>query len=377
MRKWKLVAVNLLVLFVLFNLIYWSLPIWNVLKNSFTSNEVAEDPRARAPNYANVTWAPQHFRELKQATWDYRSFIGWRRRPFQGETITVGGRYGQRRTINDGTNEAKTVYFFGGSTMWGTGVRDDGTIPSQFAAATGYRSENFGETAYTAHQSLVLLLQLLEDGHRPNIVVFYDGVNEILVKCRTELTPTSHGREAWIDGVLKSPHSSPTTFSYYFAPLWHVARWVKSQFAKTGRSPMSWTAQALVGGGAPDTGLGYDCDTNRDKAAKIAENMVRDWQMAKLLVESYNIRFIGILQPVSFLSKTRLDHLSDIYRNPVLRSQYQTVYPMMKQRMNQTGGFYDFVDALDIDQYVYVDDVHLSPNGNQLIAAQIAKVTQQ
>jgi lysophospholipase L1-like esterase len=35
------------------------------------------------------------------------------------------------------------------------------------------------------------------------------------------------------------------------------------------------------------------------------------------------------------------------------------------------------VDALDIDQYVYVDDVHLSPNGNQLIAAEIAKVIQQ
>jgi hypothetical protein len=116
------------------------------------SNEVAEDPRARLPNYANVTWAPQHFRKLKQAKWDYRSFIGWRRRPFEGATISVGGPYGQRRTIDDGTNEAKTVYFFGGSTMWGTGVRDDGTIPSQFAAAIGYRSENFGETAYTNPQ---------------------------------------------------------------------------------------------------------------------------------------------------------------------------------------------------------------------------------
>jgi lysophospholipase L1-like esterase len=363
MRKWKLVTVNLLVLFVLFNLVYWTLPIWNVLEN--TSNEVAEDPRARLPNYANATWAPQHFRELKQAKWDYRSFIGWRRRPFEGATISVGGPYGQRRTIDGGTNEAKTVYFFGGSTMWGTGVRDDGTIPSQFAAAIGYRSENFGETAYTAHQSLVLLLQLLEDGHRPNIVVFYDGVNEVLIKCRMELTPSSHAREVWIDAVLKS--SSPTTFSYYFAPLWHVARQVKSQLTKTAPNfgPAFW---------APSLREGYDCDTNRDKAAKVAENMVRDWQVAKLLVESYNARFVGILQPVSFLSKTRLDHLSD---NPVLRSQYQTVYPMMKQRMNQTGGFYDFVDALDIDQYVYVDDVHLSPNGNQLIAAEIAKVIQQ
>jgi hypothetical protein len=102
-----------------------------------------------------------------------------------------------------------------------------------------------------------------------------------------ELTPNSHAHEAWIDALLKSPRSSPTTFSYYFAPLWHVAGRVRSQLTKTV---------------APSSGQGYDCDTNRDKAAKIAENMVRDWQMAKLLVESYNLRFIGILQPLS-LSK--------------------------------------------------------------------------
>jgi hypothetical protein len=36
----------------------------------------------------------------------------------------------------------------------------------------------------------------------------------------------------------------------------------------------------------------------------------------------------------------------------------------------------DSVHALDVDEYAYVYFCHLSPNGNQLIAAHIAKFVQ-
>ena len=187
MSSWKLIAVNLLVTLVLFNLAYWSLPAWHLLRNVLASTEAAGYLHARLPNYANVTWAKQHYNELSQLKSDYKSFIGWRRKPFQGDTINIGGRYAQRRTINDGTDKSNKVYFFGGSAIWGSGVRDDGTIPSQFAATTGFWSENFGESGYTAHQDLMLLMQLLQDGHRPGIVVFYDGVNDVEAKCSTRI----------------------------------------------------------------------------------------------------------------------------------------------------------------------------------------------
>ena len=79
--------------------------------------------------------------------------------------------------------------------MWGIGSLDArSTIPSQFAAATKVRSENYGEIGYTAHQSLVQLLQMLQAGHRPSLVVFYDGVNDVAIKCERGLTPDSTGR---------------------------------------------------------------------------------------------------------------------------------------------------------------------------------------
>jgi lysophospholipase L1-like esterase len=372
MSKWKLIAINLLVFFLLFNFAYWCLPALSALHGlNFASTDVRDDPRGRLPNYANVTWAPQHYRELHQLKTDYKSFIGWRRMPFRGETITIGGRYSQRRTINDGIDISKEVYFFGGSTMWGTGAHDDGTIPSRFAAATGFWSENFGEAGYTAHQSLILLLQLLQDGHRPNTVVFYDGVNEVVVKCRTELGPYSHLLEAETDYLLKNPRHppSPISFSHYVAPLQHVAGWIR--------------AKLVIPALDPTTTGGFDCDSKPEKARKIAENLVADWQMAKGLVESYGGRFFGVLQPVSYFSQTRLDHLTNPAMraqsradDPAMRAQFRAVYPLLEKRMSENVEFLNLVHALDVDEFVYVDLCHLSPNGNQLIAARIAKLIQ-
>jgi hypothetical protein len=288
---------------------------------------------------------------------DFKSFIGWRRKPFSGETINVEGPYRQRRTINKGTDGSKKAYFFGGSTMWGTGANDEGTIPSQFAALTGMHSDNFGEAGYTAHQSLMLMIQLLQDGHRPHLVIFYDGVNEAAIKCVTELTPDAHMLESRIDSLLKEPVSSPASFAHYFAPIQHVAGRLNSVLARTvGMAPVE----------------GFNCHLDSDKAARIADNLLRDWQVARRIVESYGAKFIGILQPVVYFSRTRRDHLEDV---PVLmQAQFRAVYPLVQQRMAEAGGSYDLTSALDDDEYIYVDFAHLSPNGNRLVASRIAEI---
>jgi hypothetical protein len=294
---------------------------------------------------------------MTSARTDFKSFIGWRRKPFHGETINVDGAYEQRRTVNNGAPDAKKAYFFGGSTMWGTGANDEGTIPSQFAAITGMWAENFGEAGYTAHQSLMLLIQLLQNGRRPDLVVFYDGVNEVAIKCVTELTPDSHMLEARIDGLLKQSSTSPTSFAHYLAPVWYAAGRVKSIL-----TPSAGVSRAE----------GFNCHLNREKTSRIADNVLADWHMAKRIVESYGIKFIGILQPVVYFSRTRQDHLGDVFA--LMQTQFLTVYPLIRQRMVTDGSFYDLTSVLNADEYLYVDFCHLSPNGNHLVAARIAEI---
>jgi lysophospholipase L1-like esterase len=352
-RLVRIITYNVIVLFVLANALYWAIPanhlIYTLVQDSI---QTGKDPRPSLPNYVGIPWAATHYREFEKLQTRYLSHIGWRRENFNGTTIVVEGPYLQRRTVNTAAPNGKSVFFFGGSTMWGTGVDDTGTIPSQFAAITGMHAENFGETGYTAHQNLVLLLRLLEDGLRPETVVFYDGVNDVAHKCRHELTPNSDALEFEISMALKAQKTSPFSFSHFFSPVVSLARQIKAT------SPVQMLAPP------------YDCASDNKKAEAIAENLVRDWRMAKQLVEAYGGRFIAALQPVSFLSKTKLDHLQ--FKGE-LEGQFRSVYPMMLKKLAASEGFHDLTPVVDVDAYLYVDFCHLSTPGNRRVAERIAE----
>ncbi len=350
----KIVAINALVLFIVFNVVIWTICLAVSIHNVLTSEQIINRQdlmKAKLPNYAGVDWALTHFQELQSLGTKYVSYVEWRRKAFKGKTITISGPYRQRRTVGHTDATKPSVYFFGGSTMWGTGADDAHTIPSQFAQLSGFRVENFGEVAYTSHQSLMLLIQVLQDGHRPNIVVFYDGVNEVTHKCRTELTPWSHAREHQISSALEERGYG---LQYVARPLVALAKYV---------SDALFTSAYRAGGW-------YNCNSDSTKAQRIADNLIEDWAIARRLVESYSGKFIGVLQPVAFFSDTRLDHLE---LDNIQRKQYEAVYPLIKTKMTDQPGLYDFTDVLDNPEYIYIDFCHVSPNGNRYVAARILK----
>ena len=76
-----------------------------------------------------------------------------------------------------------TVWFFGGSTMFGLGQRDEHTIPSEFARlaeADGIAIEavNLGVSGHTNWGATEVFSHALTSGPPPNVAVFYDGTNE-------------------------------------------------------------------------------------------------------------------------------------------------------------------------------------------------------
>ena len=86
------------------------------------------DLRPALPNYRDHARADAIFTELNDS-WHYRRVVieGWRRRPYAGRYVHIDAR--GRRFIRRSRNApGRTVHFFGGSTMWGTGVDDAGTI---------------------------------------------------------------------------------------------------------------------------------------------------------------------------------------------------------------------------------------------------------
>jgi hypothetical protein len=236
--------------------------------------------------------------------------------------------------------------------MWGTGTNDAGTIPSKVAAITGVHAENFAETAYNAHQSLLTLVHLVQLGHRPDSVIFFDGGSDVAHKCRRELDPDSHAYEVDINSALQLKRQSPSSFSYLFRPVTTLAGQLNGTIFR------------------PELPPDYDCDSSPAKAEAIAENLVRDWELAKQLVEANGGRFIAVLQPIAFFSKTRLQHLN---LSPEMESQFRAVYPHIVQKLARSESFYDLTHVLDVDEYVYIDFGHLSPRGSQLVAERLAR----
>lgn len=361
----KLVAAQALGLFVVFNIVVWTIclgfSIANLVGPGFQPPFLGKAASMAAlPNYAGVDWARTHFQEFAALSSRYISYIGWRREPYQGKTITLTGPYAQRATVGAADSAKPSVYFFGGSTMWGTGADDANTIPSLVTQIGGYRSMNWGESAYTAHQSLVLLVQLLQGGHRPNVVVFYDGANDVAHKCRSELTPTSHAREGQIRSALAATKGENVYGLRYMAePMLALAGVISSRIALLTRR---WRSRSEGQ---------FACHTDGARAQQIADNLIQDWDVARRLVESYGGKFIGILQPVTYFSDTKLEHLE---LSDVERLQFQAVYPLIQKKMQGRPGLLDFTGVLDRKEYLYFDFCHLSPNGNRYVAQRLVDV---
>ncbi len=118
-------------------------------------------------------------------------FTGWRfDDDFTHESGLVNITGGARRTRASGLDgEPLHVWFFGGSTMYGSGQSDLATIPSAFVARadeTGVPVDatNFGHPAYANWQQVQLLEVHLTEGTRPapDVVVFYDGFNDLTLQ---------------------------------------------------------------------------------------------------------------------------------------------------------------------------------------------------
>jgi hypothetical protein len=361
----KFLATQALGVFIVLNIVVWTICLGFSIYNLVATNPALaalkdSSRKSGLPNYAGVKWARTHFVEFGSLPANYVSYIGWRRAHFKGETINVVGPLAQRATVGAADASKPSIYFFGGSTMWGTGADDASTIPSLVAQLGGFRSENFGESAWVAHQSLLLLIQLLQDGHRPNVVVFYDGVNEVLHKCRWESRPGAHAREGSIRSALAEAKAENVYgLKYMVQPLIALAGVVSGRVAL-------WTRN-----GTKHLNRLYDCHTDAAKAQRIADNLIQDWDMARKLVEAHGGKFIAILQPVAYYSDTKLDYvrLSDTQRR-----QYEAVYPLIRKAMAGRTGLYDFTGVLDHPEYIYIDFCHVSPNGNRYIAQKLIEV---
>jgi len=322
------------------------------------------DPRAMLPNYKGADWAKVHFREFLHLQGQYYDFLTYRRRAFTGQTITINDQ-GFRVWPNAKAKDTASAqaWFFGASTMWGTGARDAETIPAYFEAATGIPSFNLAESGFIVHQSLNQLMRSYEGGGRPRLVLFYDGIADIEHKCRIGQSIFSTSQEETIRELTGNKVKSILDTGDSGSLLLQVFR------------P---AVNAVLGSDDPaqygETYTGYDCHANPGKAAAIARMLVHDWVIAKWLVESHGGVFVPVLQPVSFLGKPNLSYLPQEFRDGPLAPQFKAVYGEIRRLLAESGMKYlDLTQVFNGDEQFYVDYAHVTPNGYEHVAKVLAQ----
>ena len=351
--------------------------IYKIFKIQFTqSSNQKIDARANYPTYDNRQFADEIFAEYNQISSKYRSFLGWRNEKLNLKYTNISGPYSVRKSKGEALN--KSVWFFGGSTMLGVGVSDSQTIPSHFNSLSNTPVYNFGVVGWNSRQSLNQLINVIGDGHKPSIVVFYDGVNDVFHQCRKEiqLLP-AHNREQQLQNSLKGPSIQSIKKNILITIL---APYIAFSDKLGVRLPFNNLVNPNDVGTFADFWKDlYDCDTNQLKAELIAKHLVNNWQTAYALSKIKGFELYGILQPTLFSTKTNSEYLTNIEGHPVLKRQYDTVYPLIlkeiKSQCEYDKDFCSFMingtDWLDGRKNVFIDFNHVNSLGNKLIAKRI------
>ena len=341
----KILGLGIIYAYVIISLFLILSPLSIDLYTQLKGNHSIWDNKYKLDNYKNVTWAKKHFEEFKELKTSYFDYYVWRRNDYNGETIRIKNGY-RLNSNNEKFNLKKDIWVFGGSTIWGTGANNENTIPSLIENITKTSTLNLGETGYQTSQSLNFLIKNLVN-HKPKKIIFYDGVNDVFHKCRTLSDYFQSGEQSRLQELANRDF-----FKYSQNLLIGPEKFLNKLLIKSRSNKKS-----------------FNCDINKDKASKISKIFVENWLLAKSIAERHNIKFIGVLQPTIFSTKSKKDKL-DIDHE--LEIQFRVLYDMIKIELeNKKFNYLNLENSFNNNENIFIDFCHLSPNGNLEIAQKI------
>ncbi len=320
-----------------------------------TGQSAKVDARFKSPVYDNDPDRIAYWTEFNTAWGDhFEPYIHWNRDEFSGRFINVDSD-GVRRTVKSAPPESsQKIFMFGGSTMWGTGAPDGQTIPSYVQAMLGAGADvyNYGESAYVSAQELNALLLLLAQGHVPDVVVFYDGVNDGYAGAYSPAIPRDPHNLRLRDSVKKPIVLEIISRSNY-KKLFNL-------FAGKGKF------------GAWDEKIAPLIPQNSVGVVDAYEAHIRQ---VKALATEYGFEAYFFWQPNLFsLTRgplTSYEQMTIDGESPTLVSSQKAVYEVAKKRFSNRRheNIFFLGNAFDeVQDPIYIDWHHVGPNGNEIIA---------
>ena len=318
------------------------------------------------PVLARQPWGRQYQDDQSRLAYGYTDYVGFRELKLSSPTINVDE---DRRRIVPGScarDGRTTIWAFGGSTMFGYGTPDDGTIPAHLARILNAKGRctqviNFGSGYWQSSQGVVQLTRALAQGSRPDIVVFYDGINDTSVvldgskpgDIDTMADPFLENSFAYRPAILRQISLESVLVRILRNRIWNPIAGVAPLDRKT-----------KLAGAAPAAGA---------TANVYAENL----RMLEALARQYSFNAYFFLQPQLLISGKPPTDVRDAdahWREETLL--YRDFYAAYRSHVYLASNprFFDISRIFEgMSEEIFTDSEHLLPEGNRIVAERIAR----
>ncbi len=284
---------------------------------------------------------------IKSNKFVYRSWVDFRSGDFDGTYMHMED--GIRRSspseyISPSSSDTIDIYFFGGSTMFGFNVQDHETIPSQlvdlyrekYPNGKSIRVVNYAIPTYYSYQELMLFSDLIYRNHRPDIVVFLDGINDFW------FATSSYYRQSY--------------FSYVFRQVFN------QELGANGNFKFVDTADAMFKNPRNIPLEHYNTTITNN----YVENMRNIGRMADLI----GAKRYFFCQPAPFYNYPNQQNDPMCFKDTSTR--FNDIYPVLEQKAGQLPHFTFLGNMLKDERgYPFVDGLHYSPGFIRKISGEI------
>lgn len=329
-------------------------------------------PETELSYYRHQEWAEEYWREFPRAESNrYAPWVMWRRRPFNGNTINVNEE-GLRVTPGaECGSDAYKVFAFGGSTMWGEGAPDWATIPAYLQEGlASARTEsvcviNFGEAAFVSTQGVIELLLQLRAGNIPHLVIFYDGINDVIAS-------GSAGKA----GVHQNLDDIALRFkggqSQHPLLLWLQGFYLFTLFERFTLEELTTRQEGIT-----FEELGVDAET---LAGETVQTYLGNYEIVDALAQSYGFDYYFFWQPAIMVGDKPLTPEEEIFKHeidhfPTITNLFEPTYRRMEKVTTDYPHLYYIADIFDeIETQLWIEHTHITPEGNKMIAERMLEV---
>ncbi|MFP4656826.1 MAG: hypothetical protein ACLFNK_04585 [Candidatus Woesearchaeota archaeon] len=247
------------------------------------------------------------------------------------------------------------IHLYGGSTMWGDGVRPNETIPSFLSKrlckkGIAVNVTNFGLPSHQSTQETLNFILRLKEGNIPDIVIFYDGVNDIAAYRYPGYLERDMTRDAF-DFYLHDAKlfSNMMNLRYLLIdPENYVEIDEEYEYFDV---------------------LGEPSEDEKETYEEVVDIYLDNVELIKRLEKSYDFTAFFYWQPTAATREEPTPEEAESAQSEPYRSSHESVIERIRHE--------DLVKDLtwvfdDHDGTIFIDDSHVNAEGNKIITRHIS-----